>query len=131
MMTKEEKVVYRYICDQADRILVKARIREKCTKCARSKYKKIPKWLNHLQGGCCGGCKNLTDSGCSGRALWCKLWFCNYKFLYKELEKHNLLDDWNALKQFASDTFGWRSHSTLFFRCIEEDIDDRRPESTE
>lgn len=27
---------------------------------------------------CCGGCKHLSEKGCTTEALWCKVWLCGH-----------------------------------------------------
>ena len=31
---------------------------------------------DNVSSFCCAGCRYLTDSGCTAKSIWCKLWLC-------------------------------------------------------
>jgi hypothetical protein len=53
-----------------------------------------------LVGMCCGGCKYLTEDGCSTKCLWCKLWLCDY--LLKKPEYWPLISKLRKIEKVAN-----------------------------
>lgn len=63
---------------------------------------------------CCGGCKYLTEKGCSVKCLWCKLWLC-YS-LHKQSEHRPLILKLKRIKRVAF------KHRLIIERGSEEDL---------
>ena len=57
---------------------------------------------NNVNGLCCGGCKHLSDNGCTTESLTCKLWFCYFGEHYpRELRHHSSANVFLATKMLA------------------------------
>ena len=90
------------ICDRADGLFKKYNYCEiKDGTCGRFRLKTSPG-----KNFCCGSCEHLTETGCSVKAIMCKLWICNYKIVPEEFHKTRsilLREFWSLVNKSKSD----------------------------
>ena len=79
--------LYDYLYNEADNLLkefnpCKVKLGA-CTTCVGTRSGNIAGVKDGVL--CCGGCKYLTNTGCSVKALTCKLWLCYTTYKHNKL----------------------------------------------
>lgn len=70
--------------------------------------------IHEIKSFCCGSCEHLSNTGCTVKCLWCKLWVCH------DIDNAELIEGLQAIENEAGEwgMLGYRStKKEMMRRC--------------